>query len=76
MMRAAARATTRSTRGALDKRRKSTFSAQLRTMDAVLGDDARMCQTLEAAEACAVCIASWERRAGITGMDVAGMGTR
>ena len=57
-------------------RRKSTFSAQLRTMDAVLGDDARIvAQTLEAAEALRPsCIALVGTPVpAITGMDVAGM---
>ena len=57
-------------------RRKSTFSAQLRTLDAVLGDDARLIdQTLEAArELQPRCIAIVGTPVpAITGMDVAGI---
>lgn len=56
--------------------RKSTFSAQLRTMDAVLGDDARIIeQTLEAADALRPsCIALVGTPVpAIVGMDLAGM---
>lgn len=57
-------------------RRKSTFSAQLRTLDAVLGDDERILeQAIEAAEALRpACIALVGTPVpAIVGMDLAGM---
>lgn len=58
------------------RRRKSTFSAQLRTLDAVLGDDERILeQAIEAAEALRpACIALVGTPVpAIVGMDLAGM---